>query len=190
MLDFSRVRSKEITMAQLAAGLTPDDLRRLTHEMIDRMLEIIAESEDPDVAFEPHDPEAYDDAAATEAEVRLPWSLGHIVVHTTASAEEAAAGASELARGVAWHGRSRREVPWRTVTTIAQCRARLEESRRMRIASLDTWPAEPYLDNTYTPYDGASTINAVDKFIRGLSHDDSHLAHLAEVVRQARASRA
>ena len=57
----------------------------------------------------------------------------------------ALADPADLARGVAFHGRSRSEVPWETVTTIAQCRARLEESRRMRLASLDMWPDQPYL---------------------------------------------
>jgi hypothetical protein len=189
MLDFSRVQRKEITIAQLAQGLTPDDLRRLTNEMIDTQLGLIAECEDADVTFEPSDPAAFDDAAATEAEVRLPWTLGHIVVHVTASGEESAALAMELARGVPFHGRSRSEVPWQTVTTIQQCRERLEESRRMRLASLDVWPARPHLDNTYQPYEGVEPVNAVNRFIRGLSHDHNHLEHLAEVARQARAAR-
>ena len=189
MLDFSRVRNKEITIAQLAEGLTPDDLRRLTNEMLDTQWGLIADCTDADVAFVPDDPGAYDDAAATEAEVRLAWTLGHVVVHVTASAEESAALASELARGVAFHGRSRSEVPWPEVTTLAQCKARIEESRRMRLAGLDTWPDRPHLENTYEPYEGVEPVNAVNRFIRGLSHDDAHLGHLAEIVRQAKAAR-
>ena len=73
-----------------------------------------------------------------------------MIVHTTASSEEAAFIAAELARGVEFHGRSRSEVPWETVTTIEQCRHRLEESRRMRLATLQIWPDEPDLDNTMT----------------------------------------
>jgi hypothetical protein len=189
MLDFDRVQRKEITIARLAEGLTPADLSRLTNEMIDRQLSLIAACADADVTFEPSDPAAFDDAAVTEAEVRLPWTLGHIVVHVTASGEESAALASELARGVAFHGRSRSEVPWQTMTAIAQCRERLEESRRMRLASLDIWPAQPYLENTYQPYEGVEPVNAINRFIRGLSHDHSHLGHLADVVRQAQQAR-
>jgi DinB family protein len=190
VLDFTPVRHREQTMSQLVAGLTPDDLRRLTNEMIDTQLGLIAESVDADVTHVPDDPVANDPAAATEEEVHISWTLGHLVVHATASSEEAAAIAAELARGVPHRGgRSRSEVHWTTVTTIAQCRARLEESRRMRLASLDMWPDQPYLDNTYVPREGADPVNAMIRFVNGLSHDDSHLAQIADVARQARAAR-
>jgi hypothetical protein len=188
MLDVTPVRSKQITTARLAEGLTPADLRRLTNEMVDTMLELMANCTDADATFVPDDPMAKDDAAATEGEVSMPWTLGHVIVHTTASAEESAALAAELARGVKWHGRSRSEVPWQTVTTIRQCRERLEESRRMRLASLEMWPAQPYFDNTYQPFEGSEQVNCVNRFIRGLSHDDSHLKQIAEIVRQAKAA--
>ena len=191
MLDFTPVRSNEQKISQLVAQLTPSDLRRLTNEMIDTMLSLIAECEDADVTFVPDDPGANDPAAATAAEVNMPWTLGHLIVHTTASAEEAGAIAAELARGVPHRGgRSRSEVHWQTVTTIVQCRQRLEESRRMRLASLDMWPRYPNLDNSYLPpREGAEPVNAMIRFVNGLSHDDSHLAQIAEVVRQARAAR-
>jgi hypothetical protein len=176
-------------MAQLAEGLTRDDLRRLTNEMVDRMLALIANCIDADVVFTPDDPKALDGAAATAAELNMPWSLGHVIVHTTASAEESAFLAAELARGVVWHGRSRSEVHWLTVTTIQQCRDRLEESRRMRLTTLDVWPDRPHLGNIYQPNPDVEPINCVNRFIRGLSHDDSHLAQIEEIVRQARAAR-
>jgi hypothetical protein len=189
MLDFTPVRNKEKTYGQLAAGLTQDDLRRLTNEMVDTLLNLIADCADADVTFVPSDPEAKDPAAATEAEVNMPWTLGHVIVHTTASAEEAAAIAAELARGVKFHGRSRSEVHWMTIKTIAQCRRRLAESRRMRLSSLDMWPDPPHLDNTYRYREGDEPINAFSRFIRGLSHDDSHLEHIRKIVQQARAAR-
>jgi hypothetical protein len=189
MIDFTPVRNKEKTMAQLAEGLTRGDLRRETAEMVDRMLALIADCTDADVTFVPDDPNANDDAAATEDEVHLAWTLGHVIVHTTASAEESAFLAAELARGVKWHGRSRSERPWQTVTTIRQCRERLEESRRMRLASLELWPDQPYLDNVYQPYENSEFVNCLNRFIRGLSHDDSHLNHIAAIVRQAKAAR-
>lgn len=169
--------------------LTVEDLRRLTNEMVDTMLELIEDSTDEDVTLEVPDPEADDPAAATDAEVKLPWTLGHVIVHTTASAEESAFLAAELARGVPFHGRSRGEVPWRSVTTIEQCRHRLEESRRMRLASLEVWPDEPYLDNVYSPGEGRMPINCMRRFLNGLRHDESHLGQIERLVRETRAVR-
>jgi hypothetical protein len=188
MLDFTPVRDEEMTMPELVAGLTPDDLRRLTNEMVDTLLDLISDALDADVVFEPEDPEAHDKYAKDEAEVDMPWTLGHVIVHTTASSEEAAAVAAELARGVRFHGRSRSEVPWQTITTIEQCRQRLEESRRIRLASLDMWPDEPYLENTYK-YFGLEHINAVTRFVFGLKHADDHLGQIVEIVRQAKVAR-
>jgi hypothetical protein len=191
MLDFSPVRRKAMTMAELVHGLTPADLRRLTDEMVDTLLGLIAAAADDDVVFVPQDPEAYDAAADNADDVGLAWTLGHVIVHTTASAEEAAFIAAELARGVplpAKH-RSRSEVPWQGVTTIAQCRARLEESRRMRLATLAAWPDAPRLDNVYPLWDDGPRPNAVERFVRGLAHDDSHLGQIRDIVAQARAAR-
>ena len=189
MLDFTPVRNQQQTMAQLTDGLSIADLRQLTNEMVDTMLGIIAESTDADVTADILDPQANDTFAANPDAVGLSWTLGHVIVHTTASAEESAALAAELARGVEFHGRSRSEVPWENVTTIAQCRARLEESRRMRLASLDMWPNQPYLENTYEPYAGRGAYNAVTRFVGGLSHDDSHLGQIERLAREARAAR-
>ena len=190
MLDFKAVRDKKITLAELVAGLTLDDLRALTNEMVDAMQGLIAGCVDADVTFTPVDPAAHDRFAAIEDEVNLAWNLGHVVAHTTSSAEESAALAAELARGVEHHGRSRYETPWQTVTTIAQCRRRLEESRRMRLMSLAMWPDEPHLDNVYEPWPGAPQVNVIGRFALGLMHDDDHVGHIAEIVRQAQAARA
>ncbi len=190
MLDFTPVRNKQITIQDLTKSLTVDDLRSLTNAMVDEQLRLIANSTDADVVFEPADPAANDTFASEAGEVNLPWTLGHLVVHVTASSEESAALAAELARGVPHRGgRSRSEILWTTVSTIEQCRQRLEESRRMRLASLDMWPDQPYLDNTYVPREGADPANAVVRFVNGLSHDDSHLAQFQDVVEQARTAR-
>jgi len=186
MLDFSPVQEREVTLGELVAGLTAADLRELTNDMIDTMLDLIADCVDEDVTFVPADPDANDTYATDEAERNIAWTLGHVIVHTTATAEEAAFLAAELARGVEYHGRSRSEVAWRTVTTIQQCRQRLEESRRMRLASLQMWPAHPHLDNTYTPFDLVGEVNAVGAFVLGLGHDSGHLGQIAEIVRQAK----
>ena len=189
MLNFEVVRDGEVTLAELVAGLAGDDLRDLTNEMIDTMLGLIADCVDADVVFEPVDPDAHDPFAARPEDVDLAWNLGHVIVHVTASAEESAALAAELARGVEHHGRSRYETPWETMTTIASCRQRLEESRRMRLTSLEMWPDEPHLDNVYEPWPEAPQVNATGRFVLGLMHDDSHVDQIAEIVRQAKAAR-
>ena len=189
MLDFERVRSKHVSVNALAASLSLADLRSLTDEMVDHMLELISSCVDADVVFEPLDPSADDPHAATAEEKNMPWTLAHVIVHTTASAEEAAAVAAEMARGVPYHGRSRSETHWAGVTTIAQCRARLEESRRMRLASLGMWPDAPHLEIMAEIIPGRPPVNPLGRFVMGLMHDDSHLGQIAEVVRQAKARR-
>ena len=189
MLDFHALQDDRTTIHDLTAGLTRDDLRRLTNEMVDEMLALIAGCTDEDVTFVPPDPDAYDPYAEDEREVDLSWTLGHVIVHTTASAEESAALAAELARGVKYHGRSRSELPWRAVTTVDQCRQRLEESRRMRLASLDMWPDEPHLNNRYARNTDRPPIGPVERFVLGLKHDYDHLEQIARIVRQAREAR-
>ncbi len=189
MLDFTPVDSGQMRMTELVSGLTPHDLQKLTNEMIDTMLGLIAGSGDADVVFVPVDPEAYDEFAAQEAEIGLAWTLGHVIVHCTASSEEAAFLAAELARGVPIRvRRSRYEVPWESVTTIAQCRGRLEESRRMRLASLAMWPDQAHLENHYIYRGSGEKITPVARFVYGLKHDADHLEQIAEIVRQAQAA--
>jgi cytosine/adenosine deaminase-related metal-dependent hydrolase len=198
MIDFAPIRERKELITELAKILTPEDLRYETNQMIDTMCDLIADCQDFDVFFEPYDPEAYDSAAETAEEVQMSWTLGHVIVHVTASAEESAYLAAELARGVRYRRlRSRYEVPWQSITTIEQCRHRLEESRRMRLASLDMWPDIPFLENTYTLKvgapaaitDGHPEANAIVRFLIGLLHDDSHLGQIAEIVQQARLAR-
>jgi hypothetical protein len=190
MLDFQALRDKRTTLLELTAGLTSADLRALTNEMVDIMQALIRDCTDEDVVFVPEDPDAFDSYASSSAAVSLPWTLGHVIVHVTASAEEAAFLAAELARGVELHGRSRYETPWESVTTIAACRARLEESRRMRLATLDVWPDEPHLEVTYQPGPDRPRFNAIQRFVLGLRHDFNHLGQIAEIARQAAAARA
>lgn len=177
-------------MGESRTNLTAEDLRRNTNQMIDQMLWLIADCTDEDVTFVPVDTEANDKFAANEADVKLSWTLGHVIVHVTASAEEAAFIAAELARGVPHReGRSRYEVTWQSVTTIAQCRARLEESRRMRLATLDVWPNAPHLENMYTLPRYPEGVNAVTRFLMGLQHDESHVGQIEKIVAQAKQAR-
>lgn len=189
MLDFKAVRTGEISISDLVTEFTLDDLRNLSVEMIDRILDLIADCVDADVTFEPLDLDAYDPYAERAEDIALAWNLGHVIVHTTASAEESGFLAAELARGVMHHGRSRYEVPWETVTTIELCRRRLEESRRMRLASLAMWPDEPHLENEIQAWKDGPRVNAVGRFILGLMHEDDHLGQIEQIVRQAREAR-
>lgn len=191
MLDFTPIHERQLTTFQLVEReqVAPDDLASLTNEMIDRQLELIATCTDADVTFVPSDPGANDTYASDPDEVDLAWTLGHVIVHATASSEEAAFVAAEVARGVPWRGgRARYEIPWQSVTTIEQCRARLQESRRMRLASLEIWPHPPHLDNTYEARAGVPQ-NCVSRFVSGLVHDDSHLEQIEKIVAQAKAAR-
>jgi hypothetical protein len=184
MLDFARVRQGEQTLADLARDLSLADLHRLTDEMIDAVLAIIAEATAADVVFVSEDPAAHDAFGAGE-EANLAWTLGHVILHTTASSEEAAALASTLARGIEVTGRSRYEQDWRAIRGVAQVRARLEESRRMRHAFLDTWPSQPHLDLVDTGFARYGPLNAPARFLLGLMHEDEHLPQMREILRQA-----
>ena len=187
MLDFNSVREKRMSFDELVGELTHADLEILTNEMIDFILEQISGCDDSDVIFVPADPDADDPYASDPEDISLAWSLGHVIVHVTASSEESAALAAEMARGVDNHGRSRYETPWQTVKTVAACRHRIEESRRMRLSSLGMWPDDPILDNVYRPWPEAPEINAIGRFVSGLMHDDSHLGQIEEIVRQSHA---
>ena len=189
MLDFDAVREKRMSFTELTMNLTPEDLRSLSHEMIDTLLTMIADCTDDDVVFQPTDPEADDPYASGEGAngVNDAWTLGHVIVHTTASAEEAAFVAAEMARGIEPHGRSRYETPWEKMTTIAQCRQRLQESRRIRVASLDLWPDNPHM-NVYFQYGpDKPRYNALQRFTLGLRHEADHLDQIREILRQAQA---
>jgi hypothetical protein len=188
LLDFTPVKNKTVTFSDLVRNLTVTDLRNLTNEMIDTMLSIVSDATDEDVVFIPQDPGA-DDPFGIPEEKNLVWTLGHVAVHTTASSEESAALALTLARGLTPDGRSRYEVPWRSVHTIDQVRHRFEESRRMRLAMLEAWPDEPHLEVTYATSPRFGAYNAISRFIMGLYHDDDHLGQLREIMRQAREAR-
>src|SRR5258705_7871126 len=184
MLDFQPVREKKIALQELVKGFTKPDLQHELNEMYDEVLRLIADCTDTHVTFEPVDEKA-DYPYAIQGEETISWTLGHVVVHLTASMEESAAIASELARGVEYHGRSRWEVPWQEVTTIEFCRARMAESRHMCLASLEIWPDPPHMENTYVVAEGALPHTCISRFASGLKHASDHLGQIADIVRQA-----
>ncbi|MGH2718082.1 MAG: DinB family protein [Actinomycetota bacterium] len=187
-IDFAAVRARASTLAMQVAELTVADLVAETEQSIGTIEGIIQDATDADVVFVPEDPEAVDMAAAADDDRNLAWTLGHLIVHVTASAEESAALASELARGVAFHGRSRWEVPWQAIKTIHECRERLAESRRIRLASLQMWPDAPPSNVDPEP-SVPSWETARERFARGLAHEVGHVEQIRDVFGQAKAAR-
>jgi len=187
-IDFGPVRSGELELGDLGRGLAPSQLAVATREILAAVRDQLGQAVDEDVTFVPEDPTALDTFAADVAEVGLAWTLGHVIVHLTASAEETAFLAAELARGIEPHGRSRHEVPWPSISRVAACRARLDESERMILATLQVWPDEPDLEVAFTTSKGL-VRNAPARFLGGLMHADEHAGQVAEILRQAHVSR-
>ena len=188
MRDFAPVNSYAVPMERFVREWNPslDEFARLTDKSVDRFLALLADLSDAELTFVPDDPDAEDAAAADPADRDLAWTIAHNVVHATASAEEYAAVAAELARGVEFHGRPRYETPWQAVTTVSKARQRLEESRRIRQASLRMWPDEPDLGKGYAPWKQSGWVNAKGIFAWGLAHDQSHHRQIEKFLRQLR----
>lgn len=187
-IDFEAIANRQLKCIDAAQGLSIDDLRRAANESVDSILELINDLDDDDVIFAPVDPEA-DDPYAIEGEENIGWSIAHLIAHVTASSEEGAAFSSLLARGIPAHERPRYETPWREIKTKAQCIERLEESRRIRLAYLDTWPDQPHLD-VYREVserfvEVLGNMNAPAAFLFGLSHEYGHVDQIREVRQQA-----
>jgi hypothetical protein len=191
LIDFSPVDRHEVQMLEFSKAYSVADLKAATHASIDFMLDIIKDMSDAQMTFLPYDPAA-DDPHAVEGEEKIGWSLAHLVVHVTASAEEGAAFSSILARGIPYpkEPRLRYETNWHTVTTKAQAVQRLEESRRMRLAYLDTWPDAPHLDvyreSSERSIEKFGYINGTASFLSSLKHEWGHYDQFREVARQAR----
>jgi hypothetical protein len=180
MIDFSGVRAGTQPLAELAAGVSKDDLYRLNDELVDAALALLRKAEDKDATFVAKD---------ASAEGETGWSVAHVVAHATASSEEGAAHAAQLARGIPVEGRSRFETPSESLTTVEAVRARLEDSRRIRRGYLDAWPSQPNLDVTWAAIARFGPLNAVARFLLGAMHEDGHVQQMGEVLRQASAAR-
>ena len=195
MIDFSPMRDGELSYLDYAAreNIGAAELKRLSDESVDFLLDLLDGLRDADIVFDPEDPNA-DDPFAVEGEEEIGWNFGHLIAHVTASSEEGAALSSLLARGVPASERPRYETPWRDIKTVARVRQRLEESRRMRKAYLETWPDAPLLDVCRVVSERFSArfgeMNAPAAFLFGLSHEVGHYEQIEEVKRQALAARA
>ena len=175
----------------LRSNLPSTDLRCVSDESLDLIRSFIAGLSDAQVTFDPVDPEAHD-SFAIEGEENIGWSLAHLVAHVTASSEEGAAYSSLLARGVPAEERPRYETPWRDLQTVAQCLQRIEESRRIRNAYLETWPDEPLLQiNRVIPErfrERFGEMNAPAAFLFGLMHEVGHYEQFRDARAQALAA--
>lgn len=195
MIDFSPMRDGKTSYLEYAEqeNITAADLKQYSDESIDFLLSLTDGLNDADIVFNPEDPEAHD-PFAVEGEESIGWTFGHLIAHVTASSEEGAALSSLLARGIAASERPRYETPWREIATVAQARQRLEESRRMRNAYLETWPDVPFLDiyraisERFVAKFG--NMNAPAAFLFGLSHEVGHYDQIEDVRQQALAARA
>ncbi len=191
MIDFTPMRNSEIKYIEYATqeNITQADLKKNSDESIDFLLGLLDGMIDADVAFEPVDEEA-NDPYAVEGEEGIGWTFGHLIAHVTASTEEGAAFSSLLARGIPASERPRYETAWRDMDSIDKVRQRLEESRRIRNAYLETWPDTPLLD---VHRSGVSerfinkfgNMNAPAAFLFGLSHEVGHYDQIKEVRNQA-----
>ncbi|HVU14361.1 MAG TPA: DinB family protein [Phototrophicaceae bacterium] len=190
LIDFSPLDNPDLKLYDFAQQFSLDDLRAAANASLDNILSIIGSADDAQVAFLPNDPLANDPFAPPE-EQHIGWSLAHLVVHVTATAEEGAAYSAILARGIPYprEPRLRYETDWHTMKTRAQVLQRIEESRRIRLAALDTWPDEPHLDvyrdvsEKALERNGAS--NAKAAFLGGLRHEAGHFAQMRDAAHQA-----
>lgn len=184
--DFAAIQTGQRTYAAIVAEYDRNDLIGLTQEYYAEISGIISGVTDAAIVAVPFDP-----ALKDQSEGKGAWTIGHIIAHLTATAEESASLASALARGAEFADnlRLRAEVAWETLQTAEQVNARLAESQRMCLAFLDTWPADPDLARTATLIPHFGPMNAVGRYMLGLFHADMHLDQLREIMRQMREQR-
>ena len=191
LIDFSPVNRGDIKLLGFSRQFSAADLKAATNASIDFIVELIKDINDAQVMFLPDDPDA-DDPYAVPGEEHIGWSLAHLVVHVTATSEEGAAYSSILARGIPYprEPRLRYETNWHTVKTTAECIQRLEESRRLRLACLDSWPDQPHLEVfrelSEKALERLGPLNAPASFLNSLKHEIGHHEQFIEVARQAR----
>jgi hypothetical protein len=188
LINFQPIYNGEKSLGDLAGEFSNADLVAALNSYVDFTIEVIESVDDTQVTHIPHDPDADDPYAASDADRHAGWSLVHLVMHVTASAEEAAAFSSILARGIAIGGRLRSEQDWRQVTTCAGTVARLEECRRICLAYLATWPDRPDVTTVRIMPEHLTWMkpNAPVSFLAGLMHWHKHVNQFRTVAEQAR----
>jgi hypothetical protein len=188
-IDFQPVLEGKVKLLEYSRRFSVNDLGRATQASIDLLLNIIKDMDDAAITFAPFDPEA-NDPYAKPGEEHIGWGIGHLIAHVTATSEEWAAYSSLLARGIVYPAepRLRYETAWQEVDTKAKAVQRLEESRRIRLGYLATWPDQPHLHITrqLSPrfIERNGEINAPAAFLYGLKHEVGHYDQFREVARQ------
>ncbi|MBZ0299377.1 MAG: DinB family protein [Anaerolineae bacterium] len=188
-IDFKPVTDGKMQILEYSRRFTLSDLRKATNDSIDFLLLVIQDMDDSDMVFDPIDLEAHDPHAVA-GEEHIGWNMGHLIAHVTASCEEWAAYSSILARSVAYgpEPRLRYETAWREIDTKSKAVQRLEESRRIRLAYLATWPDQPNLElkRELSPrfVERMGEFNAPACFLFGLKHEVGHYDQFREVARQ------
>lgn len=195
MIDFTPLEQDEIKAIHIVEqqNITFNDLRAEVNSQYDAVAEVLNQATDADIIFKPHDPDADDRFAATEAERNIGWTLGHQVAHITASNEESAAFSTLLARGIPMGGRIRTETPWEQIDTVEKAKQRLEESRRIILAYLSAIPDEPNLDTLREISSERANaffgpLNALSSMVSGLSHHVGHMDQLRRTLKEAQAA--
>ena len=187
LIDFQPLTNSGKTLGDLAGQFSNADLGAALNSYVDFTIEVIQGVDDAQVTYIPHDPDADDPHAASDAERHAGWSLVHLVMHVTASAEEGAAFSSILARGISIGGRLRSEQDWQQVMTCAGTVARLEECRRICLAYLATWPDQPDVTTVRIMPEHLTWMkpNAPISFLAGLMHWHKHMNQFRKVAEQA-----
>ncbi len=176
-IDIGAVFAGKLSFADAVRDVRHADLYTMLDELFADIAQILAGATDAAVVFVPRDPVASDQSEQG-------WTIGHVVAHVTAAAEEATAVGAMLARGVPVEGRLRYEVPWEELSTSQKVQARLQESQRMCHAFLDAWPDEPHLDLTVTRVPVFGPMNAIGLGALSIGHGLSHLAQLRDIMSQ------
>lgn len=180
MIDFSRITGPQSfpLLNEIAAEVDWRDLPALTNELYDALAAELTKVDYVALSFVPNDPKA---TAGDEVGYMIP----QIIAHLTATQEEAAAHAAQLARGSVPEGRSRYETPSEGLQTVEQVRNRLQESRRICLAYLQAWPDQPHFEVTFVPFPIAGPQTALVRYLTGMFHTNNHLEQLRDVVGQA-----
>ncbi len=192
MIDFTPVVDKQLKMLEYCQNFTRGQVRESLNESVDNLLSFLEGANDADVVFLPYDSEA-DDPYAADDQKNVGWSVAHIILHATASTEEYASVGSVLGRGIEFEGRLRYEPDWQTVTTVAELKQRLEESRKMRLAYFDALPDTPNEDvyrkigERYIEQFGQTSWKV--SYLLGLMHEVGHYEQIKEAKRQAQEAR-
>ncbi len=165
--DFNPLNTYQTAMFDFGQSYSLDDLRAMTQEFVEYLLRLLSEATEEIICFVPDDP----DAEQFSLPLILPTFGGR--------------GTSPITSFTPPHPLMSMQPSRQRVTTIEQCRQRLRESLRLRLASLEMWLDTPNLKVGYTPWRELGWVNAKGIFLWGLAHDELHIKQTAKILKQA-----